>query len=779
MLICAPLRSLIHVPPITAVIFCLGISSTGLRAQEKSWSEALNSSSDNSHYTPLKQITKDNVKELKVAWTYPTRDTLSYTFAPLVAGGKMYVLARSNSLVCLDAATGKEIWVHTKMVGISTHGLTFWQSTDGKDRRLVFVIHNQLQELNAETGKSILTFGDQGFVDLRVGLGRPMGEIFRVQSPSRAQVYRNLVIVGSATGENYMATPGDIRAFDILTGKLAWQFHTIPHTGEPGAETWPKDAYKFIGGANTWGDITIDQKRGIAYLPTSSAKYELFGGDRPGANLYSDCLVALEASTGKLLWYYQMIHHDIWDWDNVAAPQLATVNHNGKKVDIVAQAGKTGFLYVFDRVTGTPLWPIEEKPVPQTDFPGEHTSPTQPIPTVVPPFSEQTFTADDVNPYILSDEERAKLKARIAAAKNGPIFTPPGWGDTIQMPGNRGGANWGTTSSNPVKGYVYVAAYNAPAILHMTDEAPGAPKVLATTSGAGTSGLELYSANCAVCHGASRAGDVGPSLIDINNRRTVESIKAVIQGGQGQMPPFPNLSDDKVDAIAKYIYSPNLDTVPMGFHFPRQTGGDANIAPPSAPIVGSGGAPAGQIAPGAKLGFSPYGAMAGLPYPTGVQAPKRYYTNWNVLPTIARPPWTTLAAYDLNSGTLRWNVPLGDDPELSPKGILNTGIRQEQRGIWITATGLIFVATSDGKLRALDEDTGKQIWSADLPAANRAVPAFYEVNGREYIVISATTRVGTGVGAGAGTSDPMPLAPLPPNAPPPAYVAFALPEKTK
>ena len=246
--------------------------------------------------------------------------------------------------------------------------------------------------------------------------------------------------------------------------------------------------------------------------------------------------MALEASTGKLLWYYQMIHHDIWDWDNVAAPQLATVNHNGKKVDIVAEAGKTGFLYVFDRVTGTPLWPIEEKPVPQTDFPGEHTSPTQPIPTVVLPFSEQTFTADDVNPYILSDEERAKLKARIAAAKNGPIFTPPGWGDTIQMPATAAEPTGAPPAPIRLR-EVYVAAYNAPAILHMTDEAPGAPKVLATTSGAGTSGLELYSANCAVCHGASRAGDVGPSLIDINNRRTVESIKAVIQGGQGRCHP--------------------------------------------------------------------------------------------------------------------------------------------------------------------------------------------------------------------------------------------------
>ncbi len=763
---------------IAAVLLGLCAGQLPLDAQEKSWSEAVNSPSDNSHYTPLTQITKENVKDLKVAWTYPTSDTIAYTFAPLVVGNRVYVLARSNSLVALDATTGKEVWIHSKMTGISNRGIAFWQSPDGKDRRLIFAIHHQLQELDADTGKSILTFGDQGFIDLRVGLGRPLGDIFRIQASSRTQVFGDLVVVGSATGENYMATPGDIRAFNILTGKLAWQFHAIPHTGEPGADTWPKDAYKYIGGANTWGDITIDRKRGIVYLPTSSAKYELFGGDRPGKNLYTDCLVALDAKTGKLLWYYQMIHHDIWDWDNVAAPQLATVKHNGKLVDIVAQAGKTGFLYVFDRVTGKPLWPIEERPVPQSDFPEEVTSPTQPFPTVVPPFARQTFTADDVNPYILTDSERADLKAKINAAKNGPVFTPPGMGDTVQMPGNRGGANWASTSANPVKGYVYVAAYDAPALLHMTDEAPGAPKVLATSSGAGTTGLELYSQNCAMCHGATRAGELGPSLLDIAGRRTVESIKALIQSGQGQMPSFAGLGDEKAQAIAQYIFDPRLEVVPMG-NGNRRDQGAGGAGPDTGPIVGSGGAPAGQAAPGAKLvGQNPYGAMAGLPYPTGVAAPKRYYTNWNVMPTIGSPPWTSLVAYDLNNGSIRWKIPLGDDPELSPKGILNTGIRQEQRGIMPTATGLVFVATSDGKLRAFDDDNGKQIWFADMPGGNRAVPAMYEVDGKQYIVISATTRVGTGVGAGAGTSSAMPMPPVDPTAPPPAYVVFALPDKS-
>ena len=471
-----------------------------------------------------------------------------------------------------------------------------------------------------------------------------------------------------------------------------------------------------------------------------------------------------------------MIHHDIWDWDNVAAPQLATVKHNGKTVDVVAQAGKTGFLYVFDRDTGKPLWPIEERPVPQTDLVGEFTSPTQPFPTVLPPFARQKFTADDVDPYILTPEERASLKQQVAAAKNGPLFTPPGLGDTIQMPGNRGGANWGSTSSNPGKGYVYVAAYDAPAILHMTDEAPGAPKIIATTSGAGKSGLELYSQNCAMCHGPTRAGESGPSLIDVGKRRSLESIEGVITNGEGQMPSFSGLGDEKISAIAQYIFSPNLETVPMGNRRLQPQASSADVI--EGPVVASGGAPAGLAAPGAKLSGNPYGAMAGLPYPEGIEVPKRYYTNWNVFPTFGNPPWTSLVAYDLNKGTIRWKVPLGDDPELSPKGIFDTGIRQEQRGILPTATGLVFVGTSDGKLRAFDDDDGKQIWSADMPAGNRAIPSIFEANGQEYLIVSATTRPGTGVGAGAGTAKPMPLPPVSPDAPPHAYVVYGLPEKT-
>ncbi len=739
----------------------------------KTWSSAVNSNGDNSHYAPLTQITKANVSKLKVAWTYPSYDNGGYAFQPLVVGNRLYTLARNNSLVALDAGTGKEIWVHEKLSGISTRGMTYWQSKDGKDKRLIFAMHQQLQEIDADTGKSILTFGTQGFVDLRVGLDRPMNQIFRIQPLSPPNVAGDLVLLGSSPGENYMAPPGDVRAYDVRTGKLAWQFHTIPHPGEPGYETWQKGAYKFVGGGNVWGEITVDERHGMVFLPTSSSKYELYGGDRVGDNLFTDCLVALDSKTGKMLWYFQMIHHDIWDWDNVSAPQLLTVKHNGKMIDAVAEAGKTGFLYVFDRMTGKPLWPMEERPVPQTDFPGEKTAATQPFPTVVPPFAKLTYTVDDVNPY-LPEAEREMLKKRVAEAKNGPIFTPPGWGDTIQMPSNQGASNWGTTAAIPQKGLMFVAALDAPAILHMTKEAPYAPVAVATDSGRGSSGLELYSQNCSVCHGVSRAGEIGPSLVDIDKRLSVSAIKSIIENGQGQMPSFAALGAEKIDSIAQYVHSPNLEvTSALRVGTPGDDVPSATVPPP-ANVVGSGGAPEGQKAPGAKLiGAGPYGAMAGLPYPQEAQQFDRYYTNWNVMRGINRPPWSQLYAYDLNTGTIKWKIPLGEERDLVAQGITGTGTRLTQRGVMTTATGLVFVACTDGKVRAFDDENGKELWSAELPGGSRGVSAIYEVDGREYLAVNATNRIPVGaispLGASATGDSKFQ----------PSYVVFALPTKAE
>src|SRR3954452_8928128 len=448
------------------------------------WSDYLGSS-DSSHYSALKQINRSNVMQMEQAWAYPTGDKFSYGFSPLVVENFMFVLAKSGSLVAIDATDGHEIWTHDFVPppgapefrgagfggrGRGNRGINYWEAKDRSDRRLLIPANNFLEAIDATTGKLIETFGDHGRVDLRQGLGRDPKTIRQIQSNTPGRVFENLLILGSATGESYVSPPGDLRAYDVITGKMVWIFHTVPHPGEFGYDTWPKDAWKYVGGTNTWGEISVDEKRGIAYFPLGSPTYDFYGADRKATNLFSDCLLALDARTGKYVWHYQLTHHDLWDYDAVAAPQLITVKHDGKMVDAVAEAGKQGFLYVFNRATGKPLWPIEERPVPKSDTPGESAWATQPFPTAPPPFARQKFTADEINQYILTPEDRAKWKDRVLTARNEGLYTPPGFKETVQMPGNNGGANFWGTAADPTDGSVYVVTKNVPAFLKLVDD---------------------------------------------------------------------------------------------------------------------------------------------------------------------------------------------------------------------------------------------------------------------------------------------------------------------
>ncbi|MDE3195038.1 MAG: PQQ-binding-like beta-propeller repeat protein, partial [Acidobacteriota bacterium] len=435
------------------VVIAIPVSALMAQQGPSGWKEYLGGP-DSSHYSPLKQIDAKNVKNIEVAWSFPTGDDTSYTFCPLVVDNIAYVAAENGALVALDATTGKELWKHEfgiaggrlagRFSGISgQRGANYWESKDRSDRRILVTSGGFLNAIDARTGKLVDAFADHGRLDLKTGVDRAP---FALASRSAGRVFDDLIILGSATGEGYLAPPGDVRAFDVRTGKLAWVFHTVPRPGEFGYDTWPKDAYKYMGGVDVWGEITVDEKRGIVYLPTASAKYELYGGDRPGNNLYADCILALDARTGKYLWHFQTVHHDLWDFDPDAAPQLATVKHDGKTVDVVALASKNGFLYVFDRVSGKPLWPIEERPVPKSDVPGEVTSPTQPFPTVVPPFARQGMSLDDVYTGFMTDEEKVWWKQRLTKARAG-LFTPPALGDTILLPSVNGGALFFSTGA--------------------------------------------------------------------------------------------------------------------------------------------------------------------------------------------------------------------------------------------------------------------------------------------------------------------------------------------
>ncbi len=425
--------------------------------------------SDAAQYSSLRQVDRSNVSQLQVAWTYPAGDNNKYSFNPLEVDGVLYVLARNNSIVAIEAATGKEIWVHPAAPDtriITNRGINYWESRDRSERRLLFASNHSLRAIDARTGKDILSFGAAGAVDLKAGLGRDPKSITLVQSTTPGRVFENLLILGSATNQGYGSAPGDVRAFDVRTGKLVWSFHTIPHEGEFGYDTWPKDAWKRIGGANVWGEMSLDEQRGILYAPTASAKYNFYGVDRPGANLYADSLLALDARTGKRLWHFQMVHHDIWDYDNATAPKLLTVQHDGKPVDVVAQMGKQGFVWVFDRVTGKPLWPIEERAVPTSDMPGETTSPTQPFPSKPPPFARQKFTVDDLSPF-LNSEDRARFRDQMLTARNEGLFTPPSKRGTVEMPGNNGGSNWGGAAVDPQHGKLVVVSKDLPCLLKL------------------------------------------------------------------------------------------------------------------------------------------------------------------------------------------------------------------------------------------------------------------------------------------------------------------------
>jgi quinoprotein glucose dehydrogenase len=711
---------------------------------------------DNARYMTLNQIDRNNVDQLRVAWTYPTYDNISYVFNPVVVDNVMYVLARNNSLVAIDATTGKEIWIHEGLTGIAPRGINYWESEDRSDRRLLFQLNSYLQAIDARTGKSILTFGKNGAVNLREGLGRDPSTIVKTQSSNPGKMFENLIILGSAPGENYMAPAGDLRAFDVVTGKLVWQFHTVPHPGEFGYETWPKDAYKYIGGVNTWGEISVDPVRGIAYFPLGSPTYDFYGADRHGANLFGTSLLALNARTGKRLWHFQMVHHDLWDYDNVAAPQLITVRKDGKTIDAVAQAGKTGFLYVFDRVTGEPLWPIEERRVPPSDIPGEQAWPTQPFPTAPPPFARQSLTVDDINPYILTPEQRETWRKRIANARNLGLFTPPSLIDTVSIPGAQGGANWGTTASDPNKGVVYILSINVPSIYKLTTETPGRGGAVAGGPEAIARGRTLYQQKCETCHGPDLRGNANyPSLVDITARLGPGPLREIVTGGRPGMPSNNDLSQDELSALFSFLGSPDAGG--------RGAGPAPSSGAPVGPVVGSGGAPGGRAVPPGRAG-----GMVGPDYPKGIKVPEvRMYTGYGMDGTIVKPPYSTLIAYDLNTGTIKWQVPAGgDDARAVAAGAKDTGFISQRTGIITTSTGLLFHAGGDAMLRVYDAETGRVIWTTELPAGSRGIPAMYEVNGRQYLVINATSAT---EGGSRSIKSQTPRVR--------SYVAFALPER--
>ncbi|MBL9166444.1 MAG: PQQ-binding-like beta-propeller repeat protein [Verrucomicrobiales bacterium] len=696
-------------------------------AADSNWPAYLGDKSS-SHYSKLRQITVRNVHKLQPAWTYRTggsdaNNRSQIQCNPLILDGVLYGTTPDLQLFALEAQTGKEKWRFNPATipGIRTsgvnRGLVAW--IDGSDRRILYANDHFLHAVNADTGQRVSSFGVAGTIDLKQDLGRDISSL-SLQVTTPGVILGDLLIMGMRLGEGPApAAPGHIRAYNVRTGRLVWRFNTIPNPGEPGYETWPPNAYRYVGGANVWTGFALDEERGLVFCPTGSATYDFWGGNRMGQNLYANCLIALDARTGRRIWHQQLVHHDLWDRDLPAPPNLLRVKHGNREIDAVAQVTKSGHVFVFDRENGTPLFPIEEIAVPGSDLQGESAWPTQPIPTKPAPFSRQLLTYHELTD--LTPESRRQALERFVRIRPHVPYQPPSREGTIIFPGFDGGAEWGGAAADP-NGVLYVNGNEMPWILTMVETKRSGQEPL-------SSGEAIFTQICAACHGIDRQGNRAqnvPTLLGIEKRLKRDDVMALLKTGKGVMPSFDFLTERQRQAVA--------DTL-LG-----STSSPAGVAAGTLPADRS-------AAPGSS------DALGSVPYTsTG-------YHRWldtNGYPAV-KPPWGTLNAIDLNTGEYRWRVTLGEWPELTAKGIPPTGT-ENYGGPVVTAGGLVFIAASrDEHLRAFDSKTGKELWKARLPAAGYATPATYSVGGRQFVVIACG---GGKIGTRSGD----------------AYVAFALPE---
>ncbi|NKB72044.1 MAG: PQQ-binding-like beta-propeller repeat protein [Candidatus Latescibacteria bacterium] len=718
------------------LVLCVGLCSCRtdgpqeIREQHRTWAD-YGGGSDQSKYFVQDQITRANVSQLEVAFTYSTNDDRTYQNNPIIVDDIMYVMAKDNSLVAIDATSGEEIWIHAKLNGITRRGITYWENEDRSDRRIIFTRNLSLQAIDAVTGKSILTFGEEGIVDLRQGLGRDPNEISRIAPTTPGRIFENLLVLGSFPGEGYLSAPGHIRAFDVVTGEMAWVFHTIPQPGEYGYETWPPEAYKYVGGVNCWSEISIDEDRGIAYVPLGSPTYDYYGADRIGANLFATSLVALDVRTGERIWHFQTVHHDLWDYDLASAPQLFTVDRDGKRVDAVAVATKAGFMFAFERDTGEPLWPIEERPVPPSTMPGEEAWPTQPIPAKLPPFTRQEVSAKDVTPLFFTDEEHGQWQQRVASARKGR-FMPPDSTETIVVPGAVGGANWGNTAANPEKGLVYVLSMDYPSFYKLSVEGTRriSPRRQARIDRQESiaRGATAYETHCQSCHGSDLAGTgLGPSLLTMGSNLDLQHLQRTVLNGIGRMRPVLHIQEEEIVDILALLADRATSALERS----------AEVDIPDGPVVAAGGAP-GE----ANLRSTGRSRRGRREYPEGIDVPaQRYRTGYGLdHPYILNPPWSSITAYDMNKGTIKWTRPHGEEPEAVAKGARNTGVPDgiHGQGMIVTSNGIIFATVNNGQIYAYDADNGNILWRAQTELGIGTLSSMYEVDGRIYLVINAT-----------------------------------------
>ena len=652
-----------------------------------------------SQYSSLDQITAENVRELEVAWVYQTggadpENRSQIQCSPIVVDGVLYGSTPQLAFFALDASTGAELWRFdpfeagaVERRGIANRGLTYW--SDGDAARLFLTGGSKLFALDPATGIPIPGFGDGGSVDLHDGLDRDGIDDLFVVSNTPGVTYEDLLIQPIRVSESQPAAPGHIRAFDVHTGEVVWTFHTIPHPGEFGYDTWPPDAWQTVGGANNWSGMTVDHERGIVFVPTGSATPDFNGSERAGANLFANTFLALDAATGERRWHFQAVHHDIWDRDFPAPPNLVTVEHDGVRREAVAQITKSAHVFLFDRDSGESLFPIEERPYPPSDIPGEEVWPTQPLPVKPPPFARQVFTLDEATD--ISPESNRFVLDRLSRMRSDGQFIPSSLEGTIILPGLDGGGEWGGAAVDPETGILYVNANEMAWIGAMVEIRPDDDRMAAA-------GHRVYALHCVQCHGIDRQGDeleLYPSLVGLADQLTPEAAVEIITDGAGYMPSHRFLSEGDMTALVAYLF----DSTEAGPCRNPET-----------------------LEPAEETEY--------------VFAGYRRFLDPDGYPAI-KPPWATLNAIDLNEGEITWKVALGERPELTARGLPPTGA-ESYGGPIVTAGGVIFIgATRDERFRVFDKATGGLLWETDLPAAGFATPITYAVGGRQFVVIAA------------------------------------------
>jgi quinoprotein glucose dehydrogenase len=667
-----------------AVSLVGNVNATGAKKKVDTEWPVYGGSAANTHYSTLSQINVGNVSKLQEVWRFDTKEGGGLETTPVIVDGVLYGFSPLLKVFALDAATGKLAWEFVppgRLTPRKVRGLTYW--ADGGDKRILANVSPYVYAIDAATGKAIPAFGENGRIDLRENLrGDP--KLQSVGVTSAGVIYQDLLIVGGSIEPS----SSDIRAYDVHSGKLRWTFHVVPHPGEFGYDTWPKDAWTRVAAAGNWAGMAVDIARGIVYVPTASAHNDEYGADRVGDDLFADSLIALNAKTGERIWHFQGVHHDIWDRDFPAPPNLVTVIRDGKEVPAIAQTSKQGYLFLFNRVDGTPLFPIENRPALPSDVPGEVAAKEQPFPIKPAPFSRQRITEDILTNR--TPEAHAWAVKRFAEIRSDGQFVPMSVGkDTLMWPGFDGGGEWGGTAFDPQTHILYVNANDVGLTESLVKHDPNS-----------SVGSTVYMSHCSGCHGANRAGSPPeiPSLIGVQTRLTALQMTNTIQVGRGRMPAFPELANDGVEykALMRFL----------------ATGEDKTRDSAQSPG-------------------------------TGAEAPKYDFTGYKKFldpdgyPAVV-PPWGTLNAINLNTGEYVWKIPFGEYPELVAKGLKNTG-SESYGGPVVTAGGLIFIGATvaDKKFRAYDKATGKLLWETTLPLGATATPATYEVNGRQYVVIAA------------------------------------------